>query len=159
MDKLLSFFNLKVMGGVLAASLLANVFLFWGYTHQTEKKSECTQSVKVAEKVATEKKVVIEYRQKVVTNEQEKALRAKLGDLRQQLRDLQSRPSDLPQPTGTPSGANEEGRASELLRQKDELVCTINTVSFEGWQEWWSKQLKIREEENADSKSNSVPSP
>lgn len=151
----------QLMGGVLAASLLGNIFLFYGYTHQVEKKSECAQSIKVAKKVATEKKVVIEYRQKVVTNEQEQALRAKLGDLRQQLHDLQSRDINLPEPAGTSSGTPETSGASELLRQKDELICSINTVTSEGWQEWWLKQVKIREEENVgtDSQGNRVPSP
>jgi hypothetical protein len=160
MDKILSFFSLKVMGGVLAASLLANVFLFWGYTHQAEKKAECTQTVKVAEKVATDKKVVIEYRQKVLTNEKEQALKSKLTSLREQLLDLQSRPSNLPEPTNPAPGTPETNPAPELLLQ-DQLICTINTDVAEGWQDWWSGQVKIRKEETGnatDTSGNSVPS-
>lgn len=151
----------QVMGGVLAASLALNVFLFFNGHHQVEKKVECTNAVQTANKVATEKKVIIERRQDNVTNETEVRLRKQLGSLRQQLHDVQSRQLDLPQPANTPEGTPSTDPATELLRQSNELICTINTATAEGWQKWWDDQVKIREEENAgpNPESSSVPSP
>ena len=155
----LSWINMKVMGGVLAASLLANIFLFWGYTHQVEKKAVCTQAVEVVNKAATEKKIIIEKRQDNVTNETETRLRAELDRIRRSVLDRQSRQPDLP---GTPSApASADGTSTgAVLLPEDELVCDINTIKAAGWQDWYSNQVKIREEENAaNAKNDRVPSP
>ena len=162
MGKLLSLLNMKVLGGVLAASLLANIFLFWGYTHQVEKKVECTQAVKTVNKVATEKKIIIEKRQDNVNNKTEVALRAELARIRSSLHDSESRVVDLPRTTDTTGHVDEHPSESPLLLPEDKLICSINTALAAAWPVWYQEQVKIRKEENVnsepDTKGDSIPS-
>lgn len=160
MDKLLSFLNVKVLGGVLAASLMANAFLFWGYTHQAEKKAECTQTVKVANKVATEKKVIVEKRQEKLNVKSQDAITRRISYATARVQDnLRSRIDD---PAGTPSttpGANEEG-GTALLLPDDARICVTNTILAEAWQEWYADLIELRKEENGtDTEGSGVSSP
>lgn len=159
MDKLLSFLNVKVLGGVLAASLMANAFLFWGYTHQAEKKAECIQTVKVANKIATEKKVIVENRQEKLNVKTEDAITNRIAVATRRLHKAGSRITDS---AGTPSstpGANEEG-GTPLLLPDDARICVTNTILAEAWQEWYFNLIEIRKEENGtDTKDRGVSSP
>lgn len=150
----------QVMGGVLAASLFANVFLFFHDQHQVVQKVECTQAAKTATAIAIDKKQVVEVRQKDVSDETQKHVSASIDPLRKRLQDLRtSHSTDLSKSSDTSSSSNAESRTTFLLPE-DQLICSINTILAESWPEWYAEQIKIRTQENGtDTKSDSVPSP
>lgn len=143
----------EVLGVLLAASLGLNIFLFYNGQHQVEKKVECVQAVKTVNQQATEKKVVIEKRQDNVTKQVQTRVTADIAAVRDSVQDRRrladlSRPAD---PTGNPDGT---GASSFFLSEDDELTCNINTIVAGGWQQWYSEQVRIREEEDAANAKN-----
>lgn len=148
----LTWLNTKVLGGALAASLIANIFLFWGYTHQTEQKATCTQAVKTVNQQATEKKLIIEKRQDNVSTATEDNLRRELAALRSSMRTTSGQP-DLPRVT-YPAAVSDGTSTYPVLLPEDELICNINTLLAQTWQQWWLENVKIREEENGTDTTN-----
>jgi hypothetical protein len=151
----------QVMGGVLVTSLLTNIFLFWNGQKQVEKKIECVQAVQTVNRIATEKKVVIEKRQDNVSKDTQVRVTAQLDAIRHSLQNRNdSRKPDLSGPAGTPVSPNGDSNPSAILLPEDELICSVNTTLAATWPIWYAEQVRIREEENAgdNPESSSVPS-
>lgn len=149
-----------VMGGALALSLIGNVYLLKHSEHQVEKKVECVQAVKDTVQHATEKKVVIETRQDNATKFSEATIRARIAAVNNSLRHDQGGQSDLSKPSDTAHSPNGEGGNPLFFTEDDERICKVNTIKLIGWQEWYISQMLIRKEEDAaNSKDHSVPSP
>lgn len=157
MIEFLKTYALQLLGGALAVSLLGNVFLGITANHYADKAANCKASIIATNKIATTEKKIVEARQDKVKNEAQVTVTDRISSATQRVRDDARRKPYLPSPISTSPRADAEGTASELLptgitdtEVQDRVICTTNTILAEEWQDFYKKQLEIREDQNAD---------
>lgn len=138
-------------------SLLGNVFLGITANHYADKAANCKASIIATNKIATTEKKIVEARQDKVKNETQTTVTDRISSVTQRVRDDARRQSDLPGTIRPTARVDAEGPAPELLPTgitdteiRDRVICTTNTILAEEWQDFYKKQLEIREDQNAD---------
>jgi len=150
---------LSLLGGALGLSIAGNVGLTYMLKHQTEKTVQCKDAVIAVNTDAKKTKTIVENRSKKNVSTTEITVRGRITSALGKLHDSQSREPDLPEIAFGPGRTDGEGPAPVVLSDlKDKEICIVNTLLAEGWQEFYTKQLEIQEEQNVqiDTKDRTV---